>query len=116
MSALVVDKALQFLLRLFSHILYIYFWYIAAVNDKLIKILYFLLLHLLIYTSVLFLQLLMESLILSVMYVWCQLNADVIVTFWFGMKFKVSVVRCIHHYLLVRLFFGVKLVTTFSEV
>ena len=43
----------------------------------------------------LFLQLLMESLILSVMYVWCQLNADVIVSFWFGMRFKVCITQSI---------------------
>ena len=44
--------------------------------------------------QLLLIQLLMESLILSVMYVWCQLNADVIVTFWFGMRFKVCVAQC----------------------
>lgn len=26
--------------------------------------------------------------VLSVLYVWCQLNKDVIVTFWFGTRFK----------------------------
>lgn len=26
--------------------------------------------------------------ILSVLYVWCQLNKDVIVNFWFGTRFK----------------------------
>lgn len=31
---------------------------------------------------------LMDPLILSVMYVWCQLNKDVIVNFWFGSQFK----------------------------
>jgi len=30
----------------------------------------------------------MDPLILSVMYVWCQLNRDTIVTFWFGTQFK----------------------------
>ena len=30
-----------------------------------------------------------EAMILSVMYVWCQLNRDVMVTFWFGLTFKV---------------------------
>ncbi|KAF7488698.1 Derlin-1 [Sarcoptes scabiei] len=32
--------------------------------------------------------LLMDPLILSVLYVWCQLNKDMIVTFWFGTRFK----------------------------
>lgn len=31
----------------------------------------------------------MDPMILSVMYVWCQLNQDVIVSFWFGTQFKV---------------------------
>jgi Derlin-1 len=26
--------------------------------------------------------------ILSVMYVWCQLNKDTIISFWFGTQFK----------------------------
>lgn len=30
----------------------------------------------------------MDALILSVMYVWCQLNRDTIVSFWFGTQFK----------------------------
>nr|XP_054922347.1 derlin-1-like isoform X2 [Dermacentor andersoni] len=34
------------------------------------------------------LMLLMDPLVLSVLYVWCQLNKDVIVTFWFGTQFK----------------------------
>lgn len=34
------------------------------------------------------LQLLMEPMILSALYVWCQLNRDVIVSFWFGTRFK----------------------------
>jgi len=32
--------------------------------------------------------LLMDPMILSVLYVWCQLNKDVIVNFWFGTRFK----------------------------
>ncbi|XP_046681116.1 derlin-1 isoform X1 [Homalodisca vitripennis] len=32
--------------------------------------------------------LLMDSMVLSVLYVWCQLNKDVIVNFWFGTQFK----------------------------
>lgn len=32
--------------------------------------------------------LLMDPMILSVLYVWCQLNRDTIVTFWFGTRFK----------------------------
>ena len=31
---------------------------------------------------------LMDPLVLSVLYVWCQINKDTIVTFWFGMQFK----------------------------
>ncbi|PIK50879.1 putative derlin-1 [Apostichopus japonicus] len=34
------------------------------------------------------LVLLMEPMILSALYVWCQLNRDVIVSFWFGTRFK----------------------------
>ena len=35
------------------------------------------------------------SLVLSVVYVWCHLNRDQIVSFWFGMKFKaVSEGKC----------------------
>ncbi|XP_065827780.1 derlin-1-like [Oscarella lobularis] len=34
------------------------------------------------------LWLLMDSLVMSVIYVWCQLNQDVIMQFWFGMQFK----------------------------
>jgi derlin-1 len=34
------------------------------------------------------LPLLMEPMVLSVLYVWCQLNKEVIVTFWFGSRFK----------------------------
>ena len=31
---------------------------------------------------------LMDLLVLSVLYVWCQLNKDTIVNFWFGTQFK----------------------------
>jgi len=34
------------------------------------------------------LRLLMDPMILSVLYVWCQLNKDQIVQFWFGTQFK----------------------------
>ncbi len=30
----------------------------------------------------------MDPMILSVLYVWCQLNKDVVVNFWFGTRFK----------------------------
>ena len=30
----------------------------------------------------------MNPMILSVMYIWCQLNRDQIVSFWFGAQFK----------------------------
>lgn len=30
----------------------------------------------------------MDPMILSVLYVWCQLNSEVIVNFWFGTRFK----------------------------
>eukprot|EP00795_Rhopilema_esculentum_P001779 gene1779-16266_t len=33
-------------------------------------------------------QFLMDALILSVLYVWCQINKDTIVQFWFGTQFK----------------------------
>ncbi|XGW21535.1 hypothetical protein V3C99_004473 [Haemonchus contortus] len=33
---------------------------------------------------------LLEPMVLSVLYVWCQLNKDTIVSFWFGTTFKVS--------------------------
>ncbi|VDL60068.1 unnamed protein product [Hymenolepis diminuta] len=32
--------------------------------------------------------LLFEPMVLSVVYVWCQLNKDVFVTFWFGTRFR----------------------------
>ncbi|XP_023952938.2 derlin-1 [Bicyclus anynana] len=31
---------------------------------------------------------LMDPMVLSVLYVWCQLNKDIIVSFWFGSRFK----------------------------
>ena len=31
---------------------------------------------------------LMDPMVMSMMYVWCQLNKDTIVTFWFGTQFK----------------------------
>ncbi|XP_057291299.1 derlin-1-like [Hydractinia symbiolongicarpus] len=34
------------------------------------------------------LMLLMDALILSVLYIWCQINKDQIVQFWFGTQFK----------------------------
>ncbi|XP_057671748.1 derlin-1 isoform X1 [Diorhabda carinulata] len=34
------------------------------------------------------LPILMDPMILSVLYVWCQLNKDTIVSFWFGTRFK----------------------------
>lgn len=34
------------------------------------------------------LMLLMDPMILSVLYVWCQLNKDMVVQFWFGTRFK----------------------------
>lgn len=34
------------------------------------------------------LMILMDPLVLSVLYVWCQLNKDQVVTFWFGTRFK----------------------------
>lgn len=30
----------------------------------------------------------MDPMVLSVLYVWCQLNRDVMVNFWFGTRFK----------------------------
>ncbi len=30
----------------------------------------------------------MDGMILSVMYIWCQLNKEAIMSFWFGMQFK----------------------------
>ena len=30
----------------------------------------------------------MDALILSVMYIWCQLNKETMMSFWFGMQFK----------------------------
>jgi len=34
------------------------------------------------------LMLLMDAIILSVLYIWCQINKDTIVSFWFGTQFK----------------------------
>jgi len=33
-------------------------------------------------------MLLMDPMVLSILYIWCQLNKDVIVSFWFGTHFK----------------------------
>ena len=33
---------------------------------------------------------LMDPMVLATLYVWCQLNKDVIVNFWFGTQFKVG--------------------------
>lgn len=44
----------------------------------------------LVFTCLLLLQLLMIPLIMSVLYVWAQLNRDMIVSFWFGTRFKVQ--------------------------
>ena len=30
----------------------------------------------------------MDPMVLSVLYIWCQLNKDTIVSFWFGTQFK----------------------------
>ena len=30
----------------------------------------------------------MDGMILSVMYIWCQLNKETMMSFWFGMQFK----------------------------
>ena len=34
--------------------------------------------------------LLMDAMVMSIMYVWCQLNKDVVVSFWFGTRFKAA--------------------------
>lgn len=34
------------------------------------------------------LPVLMDPLVLAVLYIWCQLNKEIIVTFWFGSRFK----------------------------
>ena len=31
---------------------------------------------------------LMDPMVMSILYVWCQLNKDTIVNFWFGTQFK----------------------------
>lgn len=31
---------------------------------------------------------LMDTLVLAITYIWCQLNKDVTVSFWFGTRFK----------------------------
>ena len=33
-------------------------------------------------------QVLMDPMVMAMMYVWCQLNKDTIVNFWFGTQFK----------------------------
>lgn len=33
-------------------------------------------------------KVLMDAMILSVMYIWCQLNKETMMSFWFGMQFK----------------------------
>ncbi|CAF0821509.1 unnamed protein product [Adineta steineri] len=37
---------------------------------------------------ILSLPILMDAMILSVMYIWCQLNRETMMSFWFGMQFK----------------------------
>ncbi|CAF0732832.1 unnamed protein product [Didymodactylos carnosus] len=37
---------------------------------------------------ILTIPILMDGMILSVMYIWCQLNKETIMSFWFGMQFK----------------------------
>lgn len=32
-----------------------------------------------------------SALVFTVVYIWCQINRDVIVTFWFGIQVKVGV-------------------------
>ena len=40
----------------------------------------------------------MDPMIISVLYIWCQLNKDTIVNFWFGTQFKVSLIyNHFHH-------------------
>jgi len=36
------------------------------------------------------LQIIFELLVLAALYIWCQINRDQVVTFWFGTRFKVS--------------------------
>lgn len=38
--------------------------------------------------SILSLPVLMDAMILSAMYIWCQLNKETMMSFWFGMQFK----------------------------
>jgi len=38
--------------------------------------------------DLLLLKVLMDAMILSVMYIWCQLNKETMMSFWFGMQFK----------------------------
>jgi derlin-1 len=33
-------------------------------------------------------RVLMDPMVMSVLYVWCQINKDTIVNFWFGSQFK----------------------------
>ena len=33
-------------------------------------------------------KVLMDPMVMSILYVWCQLNKDTIVNFWFGTQFK----------------------------
>ena len=36
---------------------------------------------------------LMDPMVLAVLYLWCMLNKEVIVSFWFGTQFKVRIFR-----------------------
>lgn len=35
-----------------------------------------------------------SALVFSVVYVWCQINKDIIVNFWFGVQVKVNGLLC----------------------
>ena len=48
----------------------------------------------------------MDPMILSVMYVWCQLNRDVIVQFWFGTQFKAIYFRIIKRQTIEKYYFA----------
>jgi derlin-1 len=72
--------------------LYLYLFFIKGTfNGKpadYIFCLFFLWICNVIAGSILSLYVLMDAMILSVMYIWCQLNKEAMMSFWFGMQFK----------------------------
>ena len=62
--------------------LFLQFWHLASMTQFLLNM------HLASLNIETFPEALMEPMVMSVIYVWCQINKDTIVNFWFGTQFK----------------------------